>query len=154
MNLTKVELRPDGRQSATAAAVQRGVCRLLRQAGFAILTEFTLSSGRRADVIAMNAAGTIWIVEIKSSIEDFRVDGKWPEYHEYCDQLFFAIPHELSPEIIPFHTGLIVADNWGAEVLRHPETTSLHSSRRKAITLSFARTAALRLHGLYDPVIE
>ncbi len=152
MDLTKVELRPDGRQSPVAASVQRGVCRLLRDSGFAMLTEFTLASGRRADVIAVNPAGSIWIVEIKSSFEDFRVDLKWPEYHDYCDQLFFALPPELDSAIIPLNAGLIVADKWGAEVLRHPGTVPLHPSRRKAVTLAFARTAAMRLHGLYDPL--
>jgi hypothetical protein len=58
---------------------------------------------------------------------------------------------ELDPEIIPSSAGLIIADNWAAEILRHPEAAPLHASRRKALTLSFARTAALRLHGLYDP---
>jgi hypothetical protein len=147
-------IRPDGRQSQTAAAVQRGVCRLMRQAGFAVLTEFTLASGRRADVIGVDASGSIWIVEIKSSLEDYRADLKWPEYHDFCDRLFFAIPPELDPDIIPPSTGLIIADNWGAEILRHPETAPLHASRRRALTLSFARTAALRLHGLYDPLAD
>ena len=147
-----IELRIDGRQSETALMVQKGVCRLLRQAGFATLTEFTLASGRRADIIAVNAAGSIWIVEIKSCREDFRCDLKWPDYRDYCDRLFFAIPLDLDHEIIPDTTGLIVADNWGADILRQPEETPLHASRRKVLTLAFARAAALRLHGLYDPL--
>jgi hypothetical protein len=146
-----MELRQDGRQSETAAMVQRGVGRLLRAAGFAILPEFTLATGRRADVIGLNPAGTIWIVEIKSSIEDFRADSKWPEYRDYCDRLFFAIPPSVPEEIIPPETGLIIADSWGADILRHPGDSPLHASRRKAVTLAFARAAALRLHGLYDP---
>ena len=132
--------------------VQRGVCRLLRAVGFATLTEFTLVTGRRADVIALNDSGAIWIVEIKSSLEDFRSDGKWPEYRDYCDRLFFAIPQAMDQEVIPAETGLIVADNWGADILRHPDETPLHASRRKAVTLAFARAAALRLHGLHDPM--
>ncbi|HLA01516.1 MAG TPA: MmcB family DNA repair protein [Aestuariivirga sp.] len=146
-----IELRPDGRQSETALAVQRGVGRLMRSLGFAILNEFTLATGRRADVIAIGDSGAIWIVEIKSSIEDFRVDQKWPEYREFCDQFFFAIPQTLDPEIIPFEAGLIVADNWGAEILRQPAKTLLHASRRKALTLAIARVSSQRLHGLYDP---
>ncbi|MGQ0485176.1 MAG: MmcB family DNA repair protein [Hyphomicrobiales bacterium] len=146
-----IEVRPDGRQSATALMVQRGVCRLLRQADFATLTEITLATGRRADVMALGAAGAIWIVEIKSSIADFRLDAKWPDYRDYCDRLYFAIPQSMEQEAIPAETGLIVADNWGADILRHPEETPLHPSRRKALTLAFARAAALRLHGLYDP---
>jgi hypothetical protein len=146
-----IELRIDGRQSETALAVQRGVGRLMRNLGFAILNEFTLSTGRRADVIALGDAGAIWIIEIKSSLEDFRVDQKWPEYRDFCDRFFFAIPQTLDPEIIPFEAGLIVADSWGAEILRQPDETSIHSSRRKAVTLAFARVSSQRLHSLYDP---
>ncbi len=147
-----LELRIDGRQSATALMVQRGVCRLLRAAGFATLTEFTLVTGRRADVIGVNEGGSIWIVEIKSCFEDFRCDSKWPEYRDFCDRLFFAIPPTMDSAIIPLDAGLIAADNWDAEILRHPVETALHASRRKALTLAFARSAALRLHGLYDPM--
>jgi len=146
-----VELRPDGRQSATALAVQRGVGRLMRSLGFAILNEFTLATGRRADVIALGDSGAIWIIEIKSSLEDFRIDQKWPEYGDFCDRFFFAIPQALDPEIIPFEAGLIVADNWGAEILRQSGETALHASRRKALTLAFARASSQRLHSLYDP---
>ncbi len=134
--------------------VQRGVCRLLRASGFATLAEVTLVSGRRADVIALNEGGSIWIVEIKSCLEDFRCDRKWPEYREFCDRLFFAIPTAMDDAVMPAEAGLIVADNWGAEILRHPDETPLHPSRRKALTLSFARAAAFRLHGLYDPLSD
>jgi hypothetical protein len=144
-------IKPDGRQSATAAAIQKGVCRHLRAAGFATLTEFTLASGRRVDVMGLSPSGQIWIIEIKSSLEDFRADLKWPEYRDFCDRLYFAITTDLQPEIMPVEAGLITADAWGAEVQRDPAEHLLHASRRKAMTLSFARAAALRLHGLYDP---
>lgn len=147
-------LKQDGRQSETALMVQRGVARLLRLSGFAVLPEFTLASGRRADIIGVGAGGEIWIVEIKSSPEDFRADLKWPEYRDYCDRLYFAIPPAMDPEMMPGDAGLIVADGWGAEILRQAETLALHASRRKAVTLAFARAAALRLHGLYDPHAE
>jgi len=75
-------LKPDGRQSETALAVQRGVGRLLRAHDFAMLTEFTLASARRADVIGVRSDGLIWIIEIKSSLEDFKADQKWPEYRD------------------------------------------------------------------------
>jgi hypothetical protein len=146
-----MELKIDRRQSETALAVQRGVGRLMRSYGFAILPEFSLASGRRADIIAVGQDGLISIVEIKSSIEDFRVDLKWPEYQEYCDRFFFAIPQSLEPDFLPARAGLIVADNWGAEIVREPETILLHAARRKALTLAFARCASQRLHSLYDP---
>lgn len=152
--MDRPQLRPDGRQSATALMIQRGVARLLRAANFAVLPEFTLASGRRADIMAISDAGEIWIVEIKSSPEDYRSDSKWPEYRDWCDRLFFAISNDMAPEIMPLETGLIVADGWGADILRHAPAEQLHASRRKAVTLAFARAAALRLHGLYDPAAE
>ena len=81
---------PDGRQSETALAIARGTARLLRSLGFACISELPLPSGRRADLVAINERGEIWIVEIKSSIEDLRADQKWPEYRAHCDRLFFA----------------------------------------------------------------
>jgi hypothetical protein len=148
-----MEIPIDGRQSETALRIRRGTGRLLRAAGFAIVPEFTLASGRRADVIALGNDGAIWIVEIKSSPADFYADGKWPDYRDYCDRLYFAVSTELDHAILPADAGLIVADEWGAEILRHPPETPLAAARRKALTLQFARAAALRLHGLYDPEI-
>jgi hypothetical protein len=142
---------PDGRQSETALAVQRGVCRLFRNMGFAVLPEFSLASGRRADVIAMDPTGLIWIVEIKSSLTDYRADGKWHEYRDYCDRFCFAIPHGMDGAIIPAEVGLIVADSYGAEILRQMPDHRLHASRRKAVSMQFARVAAQRLHSLWDP---
>jgi hypothetical protein len=144
-------LKPDGRQSGTAAAIQKGACRLLRAMGFATLTEFTLASGRRADIIAIAGKGELWIVEIKSSPADFFADRKWPEYFDYCDRLYFAIAPEMDNAILPAETGLIIADAFGAEFVRHPIDTPLNAARRKAVMIQFARAAALRLHGLYDP---
>ena len=141
----------DGRQSLRAAEVQRGVGRLFLEMGFATLTELPLSTGRRADIVAVNRTGEIWIVEIKSSVEDFRADHKWPEYWEHCDRLYFAIPHDVPQDIIPRDTGLIVADRYGAEVIRDVAEQRLSAARRKSVILRFGRAGALRLHGLADP---
>jgi hypothetical protein len=141
----------DGRQSETASAIQRGTCRMLRNLGFAPLPEFTLASGRRADIIAVKPDGTIWIVEIKSSPEDFYVDQKWPEYRDYCDEFYFAISTQMDAGIMPDDAGLIIADAYGAEIMRNVAAHPLVAARRKAVTLQFARAAASRLHGLWDP---
>lgn len=141
----------DGRQSPAALAVQRGTCRLLVAHGFSALTEVTLATGRRADIIALGAKGEIWIVEIKSSLEDFRTDRKWPDYLEFCDRFFFATHNCVPEEIFPQSAGLIVADSYGGEILRNPEASPLAPARRKATTLRIAQTAAQRLHALMDP---
>src|ERR1700742_3233825 len=84
----------DGRQSEPALAIARGTRRLLRTRKFATVTELSLASGRRADIVALADDGTILIVEIKSCIADFRADAKWPDYRLHCDKLYFAISAE------------------------------------------------------------
>src|SRR5690606_34748282 len=133
------------------ASVQRGTCRMLRALGQAAVTELPLANGRRADIVTVDRAGTITIIEIKSSIADFRCDTKWPEYRDFCDLLYFAIPPEVPVAIMPHETGLIVADRYGAEILRPAPEDRLAAARRKAMTLRIARAAALRLHDIADP---
>ena len=141
----------DGRQSARAMSIRRGVCRRLRAEGLALIPEVTLRSGRRADVVALSAAGEITIVEIKSSIEDFRADQKWMDYRAHCDRLFFATTLDVPCEIFPNDTGLIVADAFGAQIRCEAPEHRLHASTRKSMMLGFARCAALRLQALADP---
>ncbi len=143
----------DGRQSETALFVARGTRRLLRARGFSSLVEMTLQSGRRADVVAMNADGTIHIIEIKSSVADFRADMKWRDYRTHCDRLFFAIPADVPMEIMPEDAGLIVADAYGAAIVREAPEHRLSTATRRAVLMRFAHTAAHRLHGLGDPQI-
>src|SRR6185295_12940018 len=118
-------LPPDGRQSQTALAVARGAARL-HQFGFSCVTELALPSGRRADVVALNGAGEIWIVEVKSSVADFRTDQKWTDYRLHCDRLFFATIVEVLCEIFPKDTGLIVADAFGAQIVCEALEHCLH----------------------------
>lgn len=141
----------DGRQSQTALIVARGTTRLLHQFGFSAVSELPLPSGRRADLVALNGAGDIWIVEIKSSVEDFRADGKWTDYRAHCDRLYFATTLEVPCDIFPKDTGLIVADAFGAQVMCEAPEHRLHASTRKSMMLGFARCAALRLQSLVDP---
>ncbi len=137
-------LYTDGRQSQAALDICRGAMRALRALGFAGTTELTLATGRRTDIIAVNGAGEIWIVEIKSSIEDFRTDQKWPEYRDYCDRLLFAVAPDFPREILPEETGLLIADRFGGEIVRAAPLASLPAARRKAKLIAIARSACLR----------
>src|SRR2546423_5141158 len=107
---------PDRRQSETALAIARGTARLLRSLGFSCISELPLPSGRRADLVALNERGEIWIVEIKSSVEDLRANQKWQDYRMHCDLLFFAFTQDLPCEIFPAETRLIGADAHGAHM--------------------------------------
>jgi hypothetical protein len=149
--LKSLVLPPDGRQSATALAVARGTTRLLHSFGLSVVSELPLASDRRADLVGLGAAGDIWIVEIKSSIADFRADRKWMDYRLHCDRLFFATTTEVPCDIFPPDTGLIIADAFGAEVVCEAPDHRLHPSTRKSMMLAFARAAALRLSALADP---
>jgi hypothetical protein len=146
-----VALPVDGRQSETALKVARGTARLLHQHGFCVVSELPLASGRRADLVALGADGEIWIVEIKSSVADFRADQKWMDYRLHCDRLFFATTTEVPSDIFPKDTGLIVADAFGASIISEAPEHRLHAATRKSMLLAIARAAALRLQSLADP---
>ena len=142
----------DFRQSPTALRVQRGVMRHLREHyDYACFAEVPLANGRRADVLAVGPKGEIRIVEIKSSLIDFQVDAKSPDYKDFCDRFFFAKPPELDPDIFPASEGLIVADGHDAAILRMAGHFPLPGARRKAMLLKLARLGADRVHTLMDP---
>lgn len=137
----------------TAAGVCRGVCRLLVDQGRGPLTEVTLRTGRRADVLALDRDGLITIVEVKSSLADFRSDAKWGDYLDFCDLFFFAVAADFPRERLPEEHGLIIADRYGAVVERPAPLRKLVAARRKALTLRFALLAAQRLQTVADAAI-
>ena len=134
-----------------AGLLARGVCRAFDQLGYASLVEFPLANGRRADVLALGKGGDLVIVEIKRSVADFRADQKWSSYRDYADRLYFAVASGFPTALIPEECGLMVADAFGAAVLRDGRTSPLAAGRRRAVTLRFARIAAVRLRRSIDP---
>ena len=151
LGLAESLLPIDGRQSPAALAIGRGTARFLRSLGLSCVSELALASGRRADLVALSPDGELWIVEIKSSVEDFRADRKWPDYRSHCDRLFFATALEVPLEIFPDHAGLILADAFGASILREAPEHRLAPATRRSMLLRFAHAAAGRLHALSDP---
>ena len=146
-----VQWLQDGRQSEAALAIARGTSRWLRAMGFACVAELPLPSGRRADLVALNERGEIWIIEIKSSLADLRADQKWQDYRAHCDRLFFAFTQDLSCDLFPNDTGLIVADAYGAHLHCEAPEHRLPAPTRKTMLLRFALAAAGRLGRLADP---
>lgn len=130
--------------------VTRGLTRALRHLGQSVLTECMLRNGRRADVIALDRDGRFTIYEIKVTTTDFLADRKWPDYGEFCDRFYFAVPLSFPLELLPENCGIMVADGYGAEEIRPAPVAQLHASRRKALTLQFARNAADRLQSVID----
>lgn len=145
-------LDPDpGPQPTLARLVARGVRRALGDLGYATVAELVLASGRRADVAGIDRRGDILIVEVKTSLADLRADRKWPEYRDFCDALLFAVPPGFPLEALPPDTGLLVADGFGAALVREAPRHPLSAPRRRAVTLRFALTASLRLGRIEDP---
>lgn len=136
------------------ANVTRGAARLLTDLGYAPLAEVTLPNGRRADLMALAPRGELVIIEVKSGIEDYRVDRKWHEYMPYCDRFAFAVAPEFPREILSEEPGLLVCDGFGGAVLREAPVTPLAPARRKALTIAFARMAAMRAMGVMATQLE
>ncbi len=141
----------DGRQSPTALAIARGTARFLHALGYAVVSELPLPSGRRADLVAVGGDGEIIVVEIKSSVADFRADQKWTDYRLHCDRLFFATIVDVPCEIFPPDAGLIVADAFGASIVCEAPEHRIPAATRKSVMLRFAQAAALRLQAIADP---
>jgi hypothetical protein len=141
----------DGRQSEAALAIARGARRLMRSLGLSTITELGLRDGRRADIVGLAPDGELWIVEVKSCPADFRADRKWRDYAAHCDRLYFAISDATPPQMMPEDAGLILADRFGAAILREAEKRPLPPATRRAMMLRFAAVAADRLHRLADP---
>ncbi|MET3526841.1 DNA repair putative endonuclease MmcB [Phenylobacterium koreense] len=134
--------------------VTRGAARLLADLGYAPLAEVSLPNGRRADLMALGPKGEIAIVEVKSGVEDYRVDRKWHEYLPYCDRYAFAVAPEFPREILPEEPGLLICDGFGGAVLREAPATPLAPARRKALTIAFGRLAAMRAAGVAATSLE
>ncbi len=140
-----------GAEPEAAELLARGIQRLLAEMGYVSLSEFRLRNGRRADVAGIDRKGRVVIVEIKRSVQDYRSDRKWRDYLEYCDSFYFAAPRGFAADHLPETQGLILADRYGAAVIRPAaEQASLHASRRREVTLRFAISAAGRLRDSQD----
>ncbi len=132
----------------------RGVARMLVAQGYAVLSEVSLKNGRRADLLALDLKGDVFLIEVKSSLADFRSDNKWPDYLPYCDRFSFAVPADFPLDRLPREPGILIADPFGAAELRPPPEARLAPARRRALQLRFARLAAQRLLRQLDPEAE
>lgn len=144
-------------EARTARAVARGIGRLFARNDIWCLPEMPLRSGRRADLMGVDAKGHVIIVEIKVSRADLLGDGKWPDYLDHCDRFFWGLHPDLdracmeTPAFRPEACGLIVADGYDAEILRPAPTLPLAPARRKAEIERLARAALRRQVIAGDP---
>ena len=134
--------------------IARGVMRHFSQMGLPSLREYSPVRGLRVDVIVLAPSDEIWIVECKSSKIDFKSDKKWQNYLEWCDRYFWAVDSDFPKDILPFDTGLIIADSYDAKILREAPLNKLSVNRRKKIVRSMESTACNRLASYTYPIIR
>ena len=134
--------------------IARGVCRHLKQYNFSCLEEFVPIKGSRVDIIAIGPRGEIWIIECKSSPADYNQDQKWENYLPYCDRYFWAVPQNFPTNILPAKDGLMIADQYDAEIVRYGQECKISPQKRKVITTKIARNASDRLRLLLDPSVS
>ena len=140
-----------------AAMVTRGIMRLFARNDIWCAPEIALANGRRADLMGVDAKGQIVIVEIKVARGDLLGDSKWPDYLDYCDRFFWGVPPELDRSPLdreayePERCGVIVADGYDGEILRHAPLEPIAAARRKTLTTQLARIALRRQAMLVDP---
>lgn len=147
------DLVPDLPTLAPGQLLARGVCRHLDAYDFVCIEEFIPERGKRVDVMALGPKGELWVIECKSGLADFRADAKWEGYLEWADRYFWAVDDGFPTDCLPEGTGLIIADAYGAEILRMPPEAKLPAARRSALIRKFARHAARRLHRMRDPML-
>ena len=140
-----------------ARAVGRGICRLFARNDIWCLAEMPLRSGRRTDLMGIDAKGRVVIVEIKVSRADLLGDAKWPDYLDHCDRFYWGLAPELDRAVLeteaflPQSCGVIVADGYDAEILRPAPSLPLNAARRKGEVERLARAALRRQLQLLDP---
>ena len=148
-----MDLQPQ-KKLKTGQLLARGMARHLAGLGFVSLEEFPPIKGLRVDLLALGRKSEIWIIECKSSREDFMSDKKWRNYLPWCDQYFWAVPTDFPVDILPEQTGVFWADGYDAELMRDAPISTLSPARRKSIIHRFARRAARRLAVLRDPAAQ
>ncbi len=148
-----MDLQPQ-KKLKTGQLLARGMARHLAGLGFVSLEEFPPIKGLRVDLLALGRKSEIWIIECKSSREDFMSDEKWQNYLPWCDQYFWAVPTDFPVDILPEQTGVFWADGYDAALIRDAPISTLSPARRKSIIHRFARRAARRLAVLRDPAAQ
>lgn len=77
---------------------------------------------RRADVIGNKISGDLVLIEVKSSVADFKSDAKWHEYLKFADRVYLAFTVDVARKInkdkelmsrIPSRVGVLVLSEYG-----------------------------------------
>ena len=121
------------------------IARSYYEQGDGVLREFKLRVKRRVDLITLNDEGLITIIEIKSSVSDFRSDKKWNEYIDWADQFYFGVAQNFPIDILPKEHGIITTDGFDTYEARKSPVKKLNGSRRNTLVRKLARASMRRV---------
>jgi hypothetical protein len=133
------------------ATIRRGAIRFCAMRSWVPVAEMPLPNGRRADILALLPDGGFAVVEVKSCARDFLTDGKWQEYRDYCDRMYFAVDCDFPQGLIPDDVGLLIVEGAESALHREAPTHPLAPARRRALLHRYASVAGGRLAALSDP---
>ena len=131
----------------SAERITKAVANFFWEMGDATLSEFTLKTGRRVDLIALSRSQHITIVEVKSSLTDFSSDKKWQNYLDWADQFYFAVAENFPVERLAdeMRFGILITDGFDTHILREAPLRKLPSQRRTHLIRRLAFAAMTRL---------
>ncbi len=131
----------------SAEKITKAVANFFQEMGDATLSEFTLKTGRRVDLIALSRGQHITIVEVKSSLPDFSSDKKWQNYLDWADQFYFAVAENFPVERLAneMRCGILITDGFDTHILREAPLHKLPTQRRIHLIRRLAFAAMTRL---------
>jgi len=106
-----------------------------------------LRRGRlRADLLVLAMTGHIVIVEVKSSVSDYKADArKKGSYLEYCNQFYYAMPEPVYLKVVETITegiGVFIMSEDGTKLRK--VTPAKNRELKNEVKLSLAIRAAFR----------
>ena len=89
----------------------------------------------RADVLALNMRHQLVIVEVKSSVRDFKTDSKWQGYLEYADKFYFLMDESVLAKVQHLiedrRVGLMVPYGKSVRVVKPAKTLDTLTDERR-----------------------
>ena len=130
--------------------LKSAVYHFMRRNNWVVAREVQLPNHRIADIIAMNIAARVLIVEVKTTAKDYLLCEAVNKYGAYCDGLYIAIPEREAENLNHEPLLLTFMQEWGTvgilgvrgrkiSIMRQPVAKNIPTERRLDILERIAR---------------
>lgn len=125
-----------------AKTIRKEVTKFLTRKGLSCHYEVGLNKwGKlRADILSFNYKDKMIVVEVKSSLADYKTDKKWQDYLKFSTQFYFAfdsdfpLTKEIIKEIKSTGAGILVVDlESNIKLYRSNSTKTIASAKVRQI---------------------